>query len=167
MSNGTENREQWGSRFGFIMAAAGSAIGLGNIWRFPYITGKYGGAAFVAVYLAIVFSLGISIMLAEMVIGRDSGLNAVGAFRKLKGGAWPIVGWMGVGHGRMPELPEGSPYYKIEFASAWNAMLSAVNEATKVGIHKPHREHPIMLMADLEVPDNTPRIITPEHIEWN
>jgi len=96
VSNGTENREQWGSRFGFIMAAAGSAIGLGNIWRFPYITGKYGGAAFVAVYLAIVFSLGISIMLAEMVIGRNSGLNAVGAFRKLKGGAWPIVGWMGV-----------------------------------------------------------------------
>lgn len=78
-----------------------------------------------------------------------------------------IVGWMGVGHGRMPELPEGAPTYKVEFAAAWNAMLSAVNEATKVGIHKPHREHPIMLMADLEVPDNTPRIITPEHIEWN
>lgn len=78
-----------------------------------------------------------------------------------------IVGWMGVGHGRMPELPEGSPTYKVEFAAAWNAMLSAVNEATKVGIHKPHREHPIMLMADLEVPANTPRIITSEHIEWN
>lgn len=78
-----------------------------------------------------------------------------------------IVGWMGVGHGRMPELPEGAPAYKVEFAAAWNAMLGAVNEATKVGIHKPHREHPIMLMADLEVPANTARIITPEHIEWN
>lgn len=78
-----------------------------------------------------------------------------------------IVGWMGVGHGRMPELPEGAPAYKVEFASAWNAMLSAVNEATKVGVHKPHREHPVMLMADLEVPANTARIITPEHIEWN
>jgi hypothetical protein len=78
-----------------------------------------------------------------------------------------IVGWMGVGHGRMPDLPEGSPSHKVEFAAAWNMMLSAVNEATKVGVHKPHREHPIMLMADLEVPENTPRIITPEHIEWN
>lgn len=78
-----------------------------------------------------------------------------------------VVGWMGVGHGRMPELPEGAPAYKVEFAAAWNAMLSAVNEATKVGVHKPHREHPIMLMADLEVPANTARIITPDHIEWN
>lgn len=96
MGNGTENREQWGSRFGFIMAAAGSAVGLGNIWRFPYITGKNGGAAFVLVYVAIVFTIGISVMLAEFVIGRASGLNAVGSFKKLKGGAWPIVGWMGV-----------------------------------------------------------------------
>ena len=96
MGNGTENREQWGSRFGFIMAAAGSAVGLGNIWRFPYITGQNGGAAFVLVYVAIVFSIGVSVMLAEFVIGRASGLNAVGAFKKLKGGAWPIVGWMGV-----------------------------------------------------------------------
>ena len=96
MSNGTENREQWGSRFGFIMAAAGSAVGLGNIWRFPYITGKNGGAAFVIVYALIVFTIGVSVMLAEFVIGRAAGLNAVGSFRKLKGGAWPIVGWMGV-----------------------------------------------------------------------
>lgn len=78
-----------------------------------------------------------------------------------------VVGWMGVGHGRMPELPEGAPAYKVEFAAAWNAMLAAVNEATKVGIHKPHREHPIMLMADLEVTENTARIITPDHTEWN
>ena len=78
-----------------------------------------------------------------------------------------VIGWMGVGHGRMPELPDGAPTYKVELASAWNAMLSAVNEATKVGIHKPHREHPIMLMADLERPENTARIITPNSIEWN
>ncbi len=96
MGNGTENREQWGSRLGFIMAAAGSAVGLGNIWRFPYITGVNGGAAFVLVYFAIVFTIGISVMLAEFVIGRNAGLNAVGAFQKIKGGAWPVVGWMGV-----------------------------------------------------------------------
>lgn len=78
-----------------------------------------------------------------------------------------IVGWMGVGHGRMPDLPEGSPSHKVEFAAAWNAMLSAVNEATKVGVHKPHREHPIMLMVDLEAAGNTPRLITPGSVQWD
>ena len=91
----SEKREQWGSKFGFIMAAAGSAVGLGNIWRFPYITGKYGGAAFVLVYLAIVIALGMSLMLAEFAIGRSAKQDAVGSFKKLGGGLWPIVGWMG------------------------------------------------------------------------
>ncbi|MGI6431752.1 MAG: sodium-dependent transporter [Synergistaceae bacterium] len=91
----SENRDQWGSRFGFIMAAAGSAIGLGNIWRFPYITGKFGGAAFVLIYLAVVLIIGMSVMLAEFVIGRNAQSDAVGSFRKLGGGAWPLVGWMG------------------------------------------------------------------------
>lgn len=91
----SENREQWGSRFGFIMAAAGSAVGLGNVWRFPYITGKYGGGAFVVFYLAFVVIIGASIMLAEFAIGRSAKLDSVGSFKKLGGGAWTIVGWMG------------------------------------------------------------------------
>ncbi|MEG1911596.1 MAG: sodium-dependent transporter [Cloacibacillus sp.] len=95
MAGNTENRDQWGSKFGFIMAAAGSAVGLGNIWRFPYITGKYGGAAFVLVYLAVVIVLGMSVMLAEFAIGRKAKLDAVGSLKKLGGGWWPIVGWMG------------------------------------------------------------------------
>ena len=94
-------REHWGSKIGFILAAAGSAVGLGNIWRFPYVTGQNGGAAFVLVYLALVFVLGFSVMLAEMAIGRKAQLNAVGSFQKLKGGMWPIVGWMGVAAGFM------------------------------------------------------------------
>lgn len=94
-----EQREQWGSKLGFILAAAGSAVGLGNIWRFPYITGQNGGAAFVLIYVAIVFIIGFSVMLAEMAIGRKAQLNAVGSFEKLKGGAWPIVGWMGIAAG--------------------------------------------------------------------
>lgn len=89
-------REQWGSKIGFILAAAGSAVGLGNIWRFPYITGQYGGAAFVVVYMALVIIIGSSVMLAEMAIGRKAQLNAVGSFQKLAGGLWPIVGWMGI-----------------------------------------------------------------------
>ena len=79
-------REQWGSKIGFILAAAGSAVGLGNIWRFPYITGQYGGAAFVVVYMALVIIIGSSVMLAEMAIGRKAQLNAVGSFQKLAGG---------------------------------------------------------------------------------
>jgi len=91
----SEKREQWGSRFGFIMAAAGSAVGLGNIWRFPYITGKYGGAAFVLVYIFVVFVIGMSVMLAEFAIGRNARLDAVGSFSKLGGKKWGLVGWMG------------------------------------------------------------------------
>ena len=71
-------REQWGSKIGFILAAAGSAVGLGNIWRFPYVTGQNGGAAFVLVYLALVFVIGFSVMLAEMAIGRKAQLNEIG-----------------------------------------------------------------------------------------
>lgn len=78
-----------------------------------------------------------------------------------------LIEWMGVGHGVMPELPDGSPEHKVELAAAWNLMLGRVNDVTKVGVHKPHREHPIMLRADLEVPENSPRIITPDSIEWN
>lgn len=92
-------RETWGSKTGFWLAAAGSAVGLGNIWRFPYLTGANGGAAFVLIYLLIVFTIGVSVMLAEFVIGRSAKLNPVGAFAKLKGGAWPIIGWMGVAAG--------------------------------------------------------------------
>lgn len=95
MADKSGAREQWGSRMGFIMAAAGSAIGLGNIWRFPYITGKYGGAAFVLIYLIVIVVIGMSLMLAELAIGRNAKQDAVGSFKKLGGGAWPIVGWMG------------------------------------------------------------------------
>lgn len=78
------------------MAAAGSAIGLGNVWRFPYITGRYGGGAFVLVYLAFVLVIGASVLLAELAIGRRAKLDAAGAYRKLGGGAWPAVGYLGI-----------------------------------------------------------------------
>lgn len=75
-------RENWGSRLGFIMAAAGSAVGLGNIWRFPYLTGQNGGGAFILIYLMFVVLIGFSIMLAEFTVGRKTGLAAVGAYKK-------------------------------------------------------------------------------------
>jgi NSS family neurotransmitter:Na+ symporter len=76
-------RENWGSRFGFIMAAAGSAVGLGNIWRFPYLAGENGGGAFIVIYLGFVIFIGFSIMLAEFTVGRKTGLAAVGAYKKV------------------------------------------------------------------------------------
>ena len=90
------SRGLWSSRLGFIMAAAGSAVGLGNIWKFPYITGMHGGGAFVLFYLFCIVVIGIPIMLAEMVIGRHTHKDPVGAFRKLRGGPWTMVGWLGV-----------------------------------------------------------------------
>ncbi|MEQ1439877.1 sodium-dependent transporter [Fontimonas sp. SYSU GA230001] len=89
-------RENWGSRFGFIMAAAGSAIGLGNVWRFPYITGTNGGGAFLLIYLGIIVAFGVSLALAEMVVGRTAQRNPVGAFRALGGARWAGVGFLGV-----------------------------------------------------------------------
>jgi neurotransmitter:Na+ symporter, NSS family len=76
-----EQRGQWSSRTGFILAAAGSAVGLGNIWRFPYLTGENGGAAFVVVYLACVFLIGVPLLYCELALGRSSGRNPVGAFQ--------------------------------------------------------------------------------------
>jgi len=76
-------REHWGSAFGFIMAAAGSAIGLGNIWKFPYITGENGGGAFVMLYIICICIVGIPVMLCEMSLGRHTQLNPIGAFRKI------------------------------------------------------------------------------------
>lgn len=90
-----QKRENWGSRLGFIMAAAGSAVGLGNIWRFPYTAGENGGGAFILIYLAFVFVIGISVMIAELSLGRSANTAAVGAFKKYDN-RWTFVGVMGV-----------------------------------------------------------------------
>ena len=91
-----QKRGLWTSRFGFIMASAGSAIGLGNIWKFPYIAGMHGGGAFVLFFIFCIITVGIPIMISEMVIGRHTHKDPVGAFKKIRGGAWVIVGWLGV-----------------------------------------------------------------------
>ena len=90
-------RDSFGSKIGIIAAAAGSAVGLGNIYRFPCELGDNGGAAFLLVYLIIVLVLGVPVMLSELVIGRRSQSDAVGSFKKLAPKTlWPIVGFMGV-----------------------------------------------------------------------
>ena len=82
---------------GFILAASGSAIGLGNIWRFPYVVGENGGAAFVVIYLAFVFLIGAAVMLGELALGRRTERNAAGAFEATAPGTlWKFVGLMGI-----------------------------------------------------------------------
>ena len=76
-------RGMFSGKIGFVLAAAGSAVGLGNIWRFPYLAAKYGGGIFLLVYLILVVTLGFGLMVAEVAIGRKTQLSAVGAFRKL------------------------------------------------------------------------------------
>ena len=88
-------RDQWGSKLGFIMAAAGSAVGLGNLWKFPFLAGQNGGGAFVAVYFVILFVVGFTLMMAEITVGRFAQLNAIGSYRKIKA-SWAWVGSLGV-----------------------------------------------------------------------
>ncbi len=90
-------RENFGSKIGAMLAAAGSAVGLGNIWRFPIETGQNGGAAFIIIYIACVLLLGIPIMMSEFFIGRHTQANTAGAYRKLAPGTpWRWVGRLGV-----------------------------------------------------------------------
>ena len=104
------NRGNWGSKLGFILAAAGSAIGLGNLWKFPYMTGKHGGGAFVLIYLICILLVGVPIMIAEIYIGKKTQKNPIGAFTELeteskgiihyhKNGKtlkpFNLIGWMG------------------------------------------------------------------------
>ncbi|WP_043129391.1 sodium-dependent transporter [Photobacterium leiognathi] len=94
-SSTSPSRGNWSSKIGFVMAAAGSAVGLGNIWKFPYTAGENGGGAFVAIYLLFVIFIGFSVMLTEFAVGRKTGLSAVGAF-KTTDRRWTFVGIMGV-----------------------------------------------------------------------
>ena len=91
-------REKFGSRLGFILISAGCAIGLGNVWRFPYITGQYGGAAFVLIYLLFLLILGLPIMVMEFSVGRASRSSVALSFDRLEplGTKWHWYKWFGM-----------------------------------------------------------------------
>lgn len=91
-----QQREHWGSRIGFIMATAGSAIGLGSLWRFPYVAGQNGGGAFVLLYLFFTLVIAIPVFIAELIIGRASQKGAIGAYTDLSHGSthWKLLGWL-------------------------------------------------------------------------
>jgi len=91
-----DQRGHWSSNVGFVLAAAGSAIGLGNLWKFPFITWENNGGAFVLVYLLCILGVGLPIMMAELLVGRKTQKSVVGALREAVGPAWGLVGAWGV-----------------------------------------------------------------------
>lgn len=98
---GSARKQQWGSRLGFLMAAIGSAVGLGNLWRFPFQAGENGAGAFVLIYIICVVLIGLPVLIAELAIGRSKGLSPVGSTRALAVDAgrspnWQISGWFGL-----------------------------------------------------------------------
>ncbi len=118
-------RENFGSKLGVVLAAAGSAVGLGNIWRFPIETGQNGGAAFIILYIGCIILLGMPIMISEFMIGRNTQANTAGAYRKLSPGTqWKWVGRLGVLSGFVI-----LSYYTV--VAGWTAeytLLAATNE---------------------------------------
>jgi len=132
------------SRFGFLMAAAGAAVGLGNIWKFPYITGEYGGGAFVAVYLITVILIGFSIMIAEMSIGYLGRKNCVDSIITLapkNKGFWSIVGWQGMtGVLIMSYYSVIIGWILYYFVQIFIGLPSSVDEAKTLFEHMYHKE---------------------------
>ncbi|MGI9295859.1 MAG: hypothetical protein ACR2PS_17900 [Pseudomonadales bacterium] len=99
--NTTAVREQWSSRLGFILVAAGAAAGLGNVWKFPYIVGENGGGAFMLVYLATILAVGLPILAAELLLGRLGNRNVIDSFTRVASASgrsrhWSIIGWIGL-----------------------------------------------------------------------
>ena len=81
METNSPARASWSGKWAFILAAAASAVGLGNMWRFPYLAAKYGGGTFLLTYLVLVFTFGVSLLLLETALGRKTGQSAIGAFK--------------------------------------------------------------------------------------
>ena len=98
MQSKVSNHPQWSTRFAFILAATGSAVGLGNIWKFPYITGEYGGGAFVLVYLACIALIGIPVMMAEILLGRAGQQNPINSLKTLAQTQGASAGWQFIGY---------------------------------------------------------------------
>ncbi len=86
-------REQWGSRYGFVLATIGGAVGIGNIWRFSYVAGENGGAVFLFIYLAFVFLIGVPLIIAELAIGRHAQVDAISAFEVVRKTSRWGFGW--------------------------------------------------------------------------
>lgn len=118
-----KQREHWSSHLGFLLAAAGSAIGLGTLWKFPYVTGQFGGGLFVLIYMLSIFFIGIPVFVAELILGRRAQRGAVGIFETLGPPAWKIAGWMGVAASFLI-----MSYYSVIAGWGLNYVLMSMNQ---------------------------------------
>ncbi|MEE8580407.1 MAG: sodium-dependent transporter [Myxococcota bacterium] len=116
-------REHWSGRTGFILAAIGSAVGLGNMWRFSYLTAEHGGAAFVLLYLALTLLVGLPVLLAELTLGRGAGRSPIQALDHYGGPAWKPLGWLFVAAGFLILA-----YYSV--IAGWTLRYSVVGVIT-------------------------------------
>lgn len=137
------NRGKFSGRVGFILAATGSAIGLSNIWRFPYLAGQNGGAVFLIIYLACIFLFCFPVMVGEIAIGRAAGTDAYGAYTKLGGKKWGLLGIFGVisgifilsyynvvagwAFGYFVELTFGPLLQESDFGSFFSSFVNDIN----------------------------------------
>ncbi len=153
-----EQRAVWGSRTGFVLAAAGSAVGLGNIWKFPYITGENGGGLFVLIYLICIALVGLPIMLAEIMIGRAAQKQPVEAFHTLQGrrSAWAGIGWLGLVAGFII-----LSYYIIVAGWAMDYTLKSVVNFTQP-IHQQAEMQATEYLARTSIDDMRERLIAHE-----
>jgi neurotransmitter:Na+ symporter, NSS family len=152
MTTNAQPRAQWLGRWGFVLAATGSAVGLGNIWKFPYITGEYGGGAFVLVYLACILAVGIPVMMTEIAFGRRGRGSPIDAVRRVvnesgRTSAWSLLGWMAMLCGFMI-----LSFYAVvagwSFAYLWKMLTGVFAGAgadDMVGIFVANNENPLAL----------------------
>ncbi|NGX57735.1 MAG: hypothetical protein K940chlam3_00629 [Chlamydiae bacterium] len=120
-----KQREHWGSQIGFILAAAGSAIGLGTLWKFPYVTGENGGGLFVFIYVFCIFFVGVPLFIAELMLGRRAQRGAVGVFASLSNDStvWKAAGWLGVSASFLI-----MSYYSVLAGWGLNYILMSLNQ---------------------------------------
>lgn len=138
-------RDKWGSRIGFIFAVAGSAIGLGNIWRFPYIVGSQGGAAFIAIYLICLLLIGFPVLICEILIGRTAQKSPAGAFRQLGGNAsWAWAGKLTILTGFLV-----SAFYSAVAGWILGYLIEAIaGEITSFQNHEQAQQHYLSLISN-------------------
>lgn len=120
-----KQREHWSSQLGFVLAAAGSAIGLGTLWKFPYVTGENGGGLFVFIYFFCTFFVGVPLFIAELTLGRRAQRGAVGVFQSLSGDSavWKAAGWLGVSASFLIMT-----YYSVLAGWGLNYILMSLNQ---------------------------------------
>jgi len=132
-------RESWASRFGFIMATVGFSVGLGNIWRFPYLTGANGGGAFLLIYVLLAIFVGVPLFTVEISLGRESQLTPIAGMRRLSGrrrSFWNLIGWLGVAAALLILV-----YYQLIMGWIVAYVVKAISGHLSASVQLAHQEY--------------------------